>query len=68
MMYATFKLNGFCIGSGSVESACKQYGQGRLKGPGMRWKKPGIEAIAHLRSAVLNGRTHTIMEAAKIAA
>jgi hypothetical protein len=51
-----------------VESACKQYGQGRLKVPGMRWKKPGIEAIAHLRSAVLNGRTHTIIEAAKIAA
>lgn len=67
MMYATFKKNGYYIGSGSVESACKQYGQGRLKGAGMRWKKPGIEAIAHLRSAVLNKRTHTIMEAAKIA-
>ena len=40
MMYATFKNNGYHIGSGSVESACKQYGQGRLKGPGMRWKKP----------------------------
>ena len=68
MMYATFKLNGFYIGSGSVESACKQYGHGRLKGAGMRWKKPGIEAIAHLRSAVLNRRTPAIMEAAKIAA
>lgn len=68
MMYATFKENGYYIGSGSVESACKQYGQGRLKGPGMRWKNPGIEAIAHLRSAVLNKRTHNIMEAAKIAA
>ena len=33
MMYATFKKNGYHIGSGSVESACKQYGQGRLKGP-----------------------------------
>lgn len=68
MMYATFKENGYYIGSGSVESACKQYGQGRLKGAGMRWKKPGIEAIAHLRSAVLNKRTPAIMEAAKIAA
>jgi hypothetical protein len=68
MMYATFKINGYYIGSGSVESACKQYGQGRLKGPGMRWKKPGIEAIAHLRSAVLNKRTTAIMQAAKIAA
>lgn len=68
MLYATFELNGFHIGSGSVESACKQYGQGRLKQAGMRWKRPGIEAIAHLRSAVLNKRKHTIVEAAKIAA
>lgn len=68
MLYATFELNGFYIGSGSVESACKQYGQGRLKGPGMRWKRPGIEAIAHLRSAVLNRRTDNIVQAARIAA
>jgi hypothetical protein len=68
MLYATFKTNGFYIGSGSVESACKQYGHGRLKGAGMRWKKPGIEAIAHLRLAVLNKRTPAIMEAARIAA
>lgn len=67
MLYATFELNGFYIGSGSVESACKQYG-GRLKQSGMRWKRPGAEAIAHLRTAVLNKRTHTIVEAAKIAA
>jgi hypothetical protein len=68
MLYATFKLKGYFIGSGSVESACKQYGQGRLKQAGMRWKKPGIEAIAHLRSAVLNQRTNIIAEAARIAA
>lgn len=68
MLYATFELNGFYIGSGSVESACKQYGQGRLKGSGMRWKRHGIEAIAHLRSAVLNKRTDNILEAARIAA
>ncbi|MHB9036603.1 MAG: hypothetical protein ACYC64_08040 [Armatimonadota bacterium] len=68
MLYATFELNGFYIGSGSVESACKQYGQGRLKQAGMRWKRPGIEAIAHLRTAVINKRTRTIIEAAKIAA
>jgi len=68
MLYATFRELDYPIGSGSVESACKQYGQGRLKGPGMRWKRPGIEAIAHLRSAVLNKRDHNILEAAGIAA
>lgn len=68
MLYATFSLNGFYIGSGSVESACKQYGHGRLKQSGMRWKSEGIEAIAHLRSALLNRRTDNILEVARIAA
>ena len=68
MLYATCELNGFYIGSGSVESACKQYGQGRLKQAGMRWKRPGIEAIAHLRSAMLNKRTDNILEGARLAA
>ena len=68
MRYASFEINGFYIGSGSVESACKQYGQGRLKGPGMRWKRPGIESIAHLRSAILNRRTDNILQAARFAA
>ena len=68
MLYATYCELDYNIGSGSVESACKQYGEGRLKQAGMRWKKPGIEAIAHLRSAVLNGRMDNILEAARIAA
>jgi hypothetical protein len=68
MLYATFKKHGYYIGSGSVESACKQYGHGRLKQAGMRWKSDGIEAIAHLRSALLNARTDNILEAARIAA
>lgn len=68
MLYATFRELDYPIGSGSVESACKQYGQGRLKQAGMRWKRHGIEAIAHLRSALLNGRVHNILEAARYAA
>ncbi len=68
MLYGTYRELDYTIGSGSVESACKQYGQGRLKQAGMRWKKPGIEAVAHLRSAVLNKRTDTILRAAQIAA
>ena len=68
MLYARFRELGYYIGSGSVESACKQYGHGRLKQAGMRWKSAGIEAVAHLRSALLNRRTDTILEAARIAA
>lgn len=68
MLYATYRELDYNIGSGSVESACKQYGQGRLKQAGMRWKNTGIEAIAHLRSAVLNGRIDSILQGARIAA
>jgi len=68
MLYASFRNDGYHIGSGSVESACKQYGHGRLKQAGMRWKLDGIEAVAHLRSALLNARTDNILEAARIAA
>ena len=68
MRYATFKRHNYPLGSGSVESACKQYGQGRLKLPGMRWKSPGIEAIAFVRSAMLNRRALTILQAAAKAA
>jgi len=68
MRYRTFSRLGYTIGSGSVESACKQYGHGRFKLPGMRWKLDGVEPVAHLRSAVLNRRTSSILEAAKMAA
>lgn len=59
ILYAIFELNGFYIGSGSVENACKSC-QGRLKDAGMRWKRHRIEAIAHL----LNKRASNILEAA----
>jgi hypothetical protein len=68
MIYRRFREAGYYIGSGSVESACKQYGHGRLKQAGMRWKHDGIEAVAHLRSALLNNRTDNILQAAKKAA
>jgi hypothetical protein len=34
----------------------------------MRWKEAGIEAIAFLRSAMLNRRTEDILQAARKAA
>ena len=38
------------IGSGRVESACKSVVACRLKGPGMRWREPGTNAMCHLRA------------------
>ena len=45
-----YVANGWHIGSGKVESACKSVVGGRLKGPGMRWREPGTTALCQLRS------------------
>ena len=52
MRYATFRQQGYHIGSGVIEAGCKAVVQARLKGPGMRWTSAGAEAILHLRCAV----------------
>jgi hypothetical protein len=49
MDYPEYLRKGWPIGSGPVESACKQVG-GRLKGSGMRWSGAGADAVCHLRA------------------
>jgi hypothetical protein len=49
MDYPAYRAMGWQIGSGPVESACKQVGH-RLKGSGMRWGGPGADAVCHLRA------------------
>jgi len=49
MDYPTYLANGWYIGSGAVESACKTV-VGRLKGAGMRWSEPGAHALCHVRA------------------
>lgn len=49
MDYPEYRRRGWPIGSGPVESACKQVG-GRLKGSGMRWGAAGADAVCHLRA------------------
>jgi hypothetical protein len=53
MQYHEFREEGFPIGSGPVESACKQY-KSRLTGPGMRWSRTGAEQMLVIRSAMLS--------------
>jgi hypothetical protein len=53
MRYASLQANGYHIGSGLVESACKTVVGLRLKQSGMRWSQPGAEAMLHLRSLLL---------------
>jgi hypothetical protein len=58
MRYAYFRQLGLPIGSGTVESACKVVVQARLKQAGMRWSRPGAQAMLALRCALLSDRWH----------
>jgi hypothetical protein len=49
MDYPTYLANGWSIGSGAMESACKTVVGQRLKLAGMRWRKPGTDEMCHLR-------------------
>ena len=50
MDYPEYLRQGWQIGSGSIESACKTVVNQRLSLGGMRWGEPGADAVAHLRA------------------
>jgi hypothetical protein len=50
MEYPEYLAQGWCIGSGAVESACKTVVGQRLKGAGMRWGEEGADALCHVRA------------------
>jgi hypothetical protein len=50
MDYPRYTANGWLIGSGAVESACKTVVGQRLKLAGMRWGSDGTDAVCHLRA------------------
>ncbi len=54
MDYPTYVRNGWQIGSGSVESACKTAVGNRLKNGGMRWGEDDADAVCHLRALYLS--------------
>jgi hypothetical protein len=56
MRYGQYQEAGLPIGSGAVESTCKQMVTARCKQAGMRWSETGADAILALRSFVLNER------------
>jgi hypothetical protein len=57
MDYPRYVANGWQIGSGPVESACKTVVGNRLKGGGMRWGAAGSDAVCHLRGLYLSEPT-----------
>jgi hypothetical protein len=50
MEYPEYQAEGWHIGSGVVESACKTVVGQRLKGAGMRWGEDGAHALCHVRA------------------
>ena len=56
MEYARFLKNGWPIGSGPVEAACKSVVKTRLCRSGMRWSRTGGQHILSLRTLVKSDR------------
>jgi hypothetical protein len=56
MRYDIFRENGYDIGSGAVEGACKNVVGKRLKQSGMIWTRLGSSSVLALRAIWLNHR------------
>jgi hypothetical protein len=63
MRYDQFRAAGYMIGSGTVESGCKQIVSQRLKLPGAQWTVPGAVRTAKARAAWLSGQWQALGEA-----
>jgi hypothetical protein len=63
MRYAQFRASGFMIGSGIIESACKQIVSQRLKLPGAQWSLEGAILTAKARAAWLSGNWQKLVSA-----
>lgn len=63
MQYLEVRDAGLPIGSGMVESGCKQFGA-RFNGAGMRWSRAGAERLIPIRAAILSGCFNEVWHAA----
>jgi hypothetical protein len=55
MDYPTYRVKGWAIGSGPIESACKTVIGKRMKNGGMRWGEGGADEMCHLRALFASG-------------
>ena len=62
MQYMQLREDGWVIGSGMVESGCKQF-KARLAGPGMRWSRSGAEHLLPIRAAIMGDQFDRIWQA-----
>jgi hypothetical protein len=68
MRYDVFRAQGYDIGSGSVEGACKHVVGTRLKQSGMIWTRPGSSAVLALRITWLNAEWDSFWQTKPMAA
>ncbi len=62
MKYDKYLEQGYPIGSGVVEGACRNLVKDRMDRTGMRWKVDGAQAILDLRAVYLNGDWNQFQE------
>ena len=62
MQYMQLREDGWVIGSGMVESGCKQF-KARLAGPGMRWSRSGAQHLLPIRAAIMGDQFDRIWQA-----
>ena len=62
MRYDRFRAAGYMIGSGTVESGCKQIVTQRLKLPGAQWQVTGAVQTAKARAAWLSGQWQSLCD------
>jgi hypothetical protein len=56
MKYDTHRASRLPIGSGTIESACKNVIGGRMKQGGMTWSEMGADGMLQIRSSIASGR------------
>ncbi len=56
MGYDLYRAARLPIGSGTIESACKNVIGGRMKQGGMTWSEAGANGILQIRSSIASGR------------
>ena len=62
MHYDVFRAQAYLIGSGTIESGCKQIVTQRLKRSGAQWIVEGAVLTAKARAAWLSGNWHTLCQ------
>lgn len=68
MRYDVFRANGYDIGSGAVEGACKNVIGKRLKQSGMIWTRLGSSSVLALRVSWLNAEWERLWQKKPLAA